>query len=81
MAEEGRDKKRHEHWRAKFAQTFRVAVMLRLIPHWYETVELQQSSNAWAFYLNSKTVGEGRVPEMDWDIIDRAVKAQHGATT
>lgn len=78
MAHEGRDKKRYEYWRTKFAQAFRVAVMLRLIPYWYETVELQQGS-AWAFYLNSKTVGAGHVPEMDWGIIEQAVRAQTSA--
>jgi hypothetical protein len=78
MAHEGRDKKRH-YWRTKFAQAFRVAVMLRLIPYWYETVVLQQSSNAWAFYFDSKTVGEGHIPKMDWGIIEQAIHAQTSA--
>ncbi len=64
----GRNEKKAEYWRAKFAQTYRVAVILRLIPHWYLGNDQEQNSRGWRYYFNPETVDGGTVPEMNWSV-------------
>lgn len=75
MAHEESDKRLAEYWRKRFAQTFRVAIMLRLIPEWYTACLEPQSSKThkdlWKRYFDPKVTGQGHVPTMNWDSVPK----------
>lgn len=75
MAHEESDKRQAEYWRKRFAQTFRVAIMLRLIPEWYTVYQEPQSPKThrdlWRRYFDPRVTGQGHVPTMDWGSVQK----------